>query len=508
MSSQSNQPDKDIITRLTMILAVIGGFFSSVIWRGATRWSTWEWRRIKRWLIYFAAITSVVYAPGGNLTYWMDRLSWIFPAGLGEWVDNHIALPTQLFLLTVIPFLGWLAGIGGILMIKTRPIQKAVEHLGMTSPAGSKLKVVDVEPLSEGQNKILLQAIGFDVAQVQLKKAILESCLNLFVQDIRVSENSRRIIEILVSDRDLPTLVPYDKVVWQLTEPFSFMVGDGMRGFIVASLKKIHHLLIAGSSGYGKSFFTKQVLVGLLQSSKHIQLYLLDLKRGVEVKVFEPLENVLIAKEMIESVEVLDAVCKEMDRRFDYLESKGFVEIDCERDKLDRIVVFVDEASELFTVIKSNKSVKASAEKARDLADRIAKLGRVAGIHLILATQKVVKETIDTRVQANINARLVLRVNERTASTTVLGNTLAYELPEIKGCGIWSVGAKDIVVQTPKLDNEEVGKKVALLAEKFNGNANPLFQKMLTIRKQKAEGSKETTKSNDESSVNMDAGVI
>jgi len=393
-------------------------------------------------------------------------------------------------------------------MIKTRPFQKAVQQLGLTSPSGSKLNVVDVTTLSEGQSKIVVQAVGFDVAQVQSKKVILESFLNLFVQDIRVSENSRRMIEILVSDRDLPALVPFDKVAWQLSEPYSFMVGDGMRGFIIANLRKIHHLLVAGSSGYGKSFFTKQLLIGLLQSSKYIQLYLLDLKRGVEVKVFEPLENVLIAKEMIDSIQVLDAVCKEMDRRFDYLESKGYVEIDCERDKLDRIVVFVDEASELFTVIKSNKSIRASAERARDLADRISKLGRVAGIHLILATQKVVKETIDTRVQTNINARLVLRVNEKTASTTVLGKTIAFDLPEIPGRGIWSVGAKDIVVQTPKLSNEEVGQKVALLCEKFNGKASPLFQKMLSINKETLCLKSEAVEQAREPDVNVGAGMF
>lgn len=62
---------------------------------------------------------------------------------------------------------------------------------------------------------------------------------------------------------------------------------------------------------------------------------------------------------------------------------------------------------------------------------------------------------------------------------TVLGNKMAADLPEIQGRGIWSVGSQDLIVQTPKLDNEEVATEVTELIKKFNGNAKPLFQKML-----------------------------
>lgn len=62
---------------------------------------------------------------------------------------------------------------------------------------------------------------------------------------------------------------------------------------------------------------------------------------------------------------------------------------------------------------------------------------------------------------------------------TVLGNKMAADLPEIQGRGIWSVGSQDLIVQTPKLDNEEVASEVSELLHKFNGDTKPLFQKML-----------------------------
>jgi S-DNA-T family DNA segregation ATPase FtsK/SpoIIIE len=270
----------------------------------------------------------------------------------------------------------------------------------------------------------------------------------------------------------------------------------------------VHHMLIAGASGGGKSFFVKQLLVGLLETSNYIQLYLIDLKQGVEVKVFEKLENAAIAKSQGAAVQMLDAVAKEMDRRFTYLEKHGYTEIDCKRDKLDRIIVLVDEAAELYGLTKSSKAARKSADTARDLSDRIAKLGRVAGIHLIAATQKVLKDTIDTRIQANMNARMVFRTQTVADSLTVLGSKHASELPEVKGRGIWLVGSKEMLVQTPKLDNEEVALKVAKLLGKFNGEHSPVYNPMLSIQKKKAEKTGAAAKEEDEDCVNNEAEMI
>ena len=479
MSEQKNENDKDFITRLALIIGVMGGFFGGLILKGAMQKSTWTFARIKAWFFYSMTVTFLVLAHNLNIPFFIDRLPWIFPKGFGEWVYFNVPRGVQFTILVVMPFLVWLASIGARLMIRVRRFQLALDHLNMKSPKGAQPKVIDVVTLTPGLKQINISAMGFDVSEVRSKKVILESYLNLFVQDIRICESNRGIIEIRVSDKELPKLIPFADLTQHLSEPYSFLVGEGLGGFIVGNLRKVNHLLVAGASGGGKSFFVKQLLIGLLKSSEHVQLYLLDLKKGVEVKVFERLENVFIAKNSVSAIETLDAVVTEMDRRFEYLEKHGYTEMDSKRDRMDRIVVLVDEASELFTLVRSSKAIRASAESALDLADKIAKLGRVAGIHLILATQKVVKETIDTRVQTNINARMIFRVNTAAGSMTVLGNKMAADLPEIQGRGIWSVGSQDLIVQTPKLDNEEVASEVSELLHKFNGDTKPLFQKML-----------------------------
>jgi NTP pyrophosphatase (non-canonical NTP hydrolase) len=509
MSEPTKKQESDLISRLAFVFGMLVAFTGGLVVKGALRWSTWEWTKIRVGLIYFFIVTTVVYAKSHDIPFMIDHMTSFIPLGLGDWVYFHIARSVQLVILTVIPFLMWLALLGAILEVKIYRFQKALDGLGLTNPSGGKLKALDLTSPGLGLWKLAVRAIGFDIADVKSKKVMLESSLNLFVQEIRLANYSRQIVEVIISNRELPTLIPYDSVSELLTEPFSFLIGDAMTGkFIVTSLEKVRHLLVAGASGFGKSFFVKQLLIGLLQSSRHIQLYLLDLKKGVEVKVFEKLENVYIAKDEISAIETLDAVVKEMDRRFEYLEDKGYTEIDCERDKLDRIVVLVDEASELFTIVKSNKALKASAESARDLADRIAKLGRVAGIHLILATQKVLKQTIDTRVQANINARMVFRVNNSQDSVTVLGNKHASEIPEITGRGIWSVGSQEIMVQAPKLDNEEVAKKVAELIKKFNGDASPVLGKMLIAKRLKANQKSGPAKQEFEDGVNANQRAL
>jgi S-DNA-T family DNA segregation ATPase FtsK/SpoIIIE len=487
MGEINKKSGTDPLARLAFALSTVSMFFGGLAWSGVCRKSTWSPRAIQFWLGYLVILPLIAYAPSWDIPRIIDHLPWFSSTGLGAFIYLHIARWVQCLLLFAGPFFAWLSSIGAWVSIKLMRYKSAIKQLGLKTAMGTEPHIVDVISYSQGQKKIIVKAVGLSLEDFTSKKAIIESSLNKIVQDIRHLENNRQIVEIRISDKDLPKLVPYDEVSTHLQEPFSFLVGEGMTGFLVGNLRVIHHLLVAGSSGGGKSFFVKQFLIGLLQSSQHIQLYLLDLKRGVEMKVFEKLENVFIAKNPVPAIEILAAVVKEMDRRFDYFETNGYTEIDCKRDQMDRIVVLVDEASELFTVVKSSKAIKASAENARELADKIAKLGRVAGIHLILATQKVVKETIDTRVQTNINARMVFRVETTASSMTVLGNKMAFELPMIGGRGIWSVGSHHIFVQTPKLDNEEVGKKVALLTEKFNGKSSPLFREMLSIKRQKTE---------------------
>ncbi len=482
----SEKKKSDGFTAIAAVLTAIATFVVSFAYRGIIRRGTWTKDALGAWAIYLVAVALIVFAPRWNIPSIVESLiPFAMTKGLGVWIYRHVPREVQIALLFFLPFTSWLITLGVWDWIKTIKYQKALNHLGLKTPTDLKPKVVAVIQLENHQRKILVKATGIDIAVIREKKGALESGLNAIVQSISVSERNKSIFEILLSEKELPKEIRFDALSGELKKPYSFLVGESLDGLIIAHLSDIHHMLVAGSTGGGKSVFFKQALVGLLKSSEYIQLYLLDLKRGVDMKPFEELKNVRIAKEMMPAVALLQAIVDEMERRFVFLEKNGFTEIDSKRDKLDRIVVGIDEASVLFTIEKNSKATREMAENARELTDKIAKLGRAAGIHLILATQKVVKETIDTRVQTNINARMCFRVNTVQSSMTVLGNKKAAELPEIKGRGIWSVGSRDVIVQVPKFENEEVIEEVGALRAKFNGKDSPLLQPMLDMAKPK-----------------------
>lgn len=470
-----------------------------MIWTGIRYGVRWNSKVFFSWCVYFVWIVLLIFGPRWNLSVLLQFAgSLVGLGGFGAWMGAHVPRLLQLFVFFVLPLCGWLFAHGIRTWIVLKKYQRALDHLGLKTPTGISPKVVRAVELENMQRRILVHAVGLDVAQFRDKKGALESSFNAIVQEVRVTPSNRQMVEILVSDRELPTLVRFDDRSENLRKPYTFLVGETMDGFVTADLCEIHHLLIAGATGGGKSVFFKQALVGLLKSSEHIQLYLLDLKRGVEFKVFSKLDNVKVSKDEATAIAMLQSVVEDMERRFRFLEERGFTEIQPERDGLDRIVVAVDEASVLFTVGKSSKETKAVAEGARELTDKIAKLGRAAGIHLILATQKVVKETIDTRVQTNINAKMCFRVNTIASSMTVLNNKKAAELPDVKGRGIWSVGSNDLVVQVPYLDSEEINEELGGLTAKFNGEASPLKQKMLQMMAPKTKRSKTNAMSQEE----------
>lgn len=481
MSGPNQQ--NDFMSGLVRVTSAIFENIFAFLQRAIFRRETWTKAALMGWMMYSTLIVSIVYSPGWNVPTLLDHYS----PRIANWVYHHIAQSWQVGILIGFSLVLWLYGIGILDWIARFKYQKAVDFLGLKTVLGQRPKVVRVVHFPDNRRKVQVTLTGLSIEAFQTRKGVLESSLNSIVQEIRVCPNNRSLAEILVTERELPTLVPFGSAFEAIKAPYSFPVGRSLDGIVVASLLDIHHMLIAGSTGGGKSFFFRQTLIGLLRSSKYLQLYIIDLKRGVEARPFSDLSNVSIAKDITSAIETLRVIHSEMERRFEYLEENKQSEIDPQRDKMDRIVLAIDEASELFTVTKGRDSRKLDAQDARELTDKLTKLGRAAGISVIVATQKVTKETIDTRVQTNMNARICFRVNTVPSSMTVLGNGLASELPEIPGRAVWSVGSKDTIVQVPLLKGNEMTEELELLASKFSPESNNLFQPMLGKKKSVAE---------------------
>jgi len=238
---------------------------------------------------------------------------------------------------------------------------------------------------------------------------------------------------------------------------YTFIVGESTQGEVEESIRKCPHILMGGSTGMGKSTAFKLMLYTLLARTPHdlIKFTLLDLKRGVEVKDFEGFPNVTIAKNESDSVDELKKIVQEMERRYKFLEENKRKKIDPERDGKPLIVVAVDEASVIFGSKSASSKLKELTGEARELCEKIAKLGRAAGIHMILATQRATKTSIDTSTLDNLEARLCFRTRSVSGSTAILGDKSGSELPNIPGRAIWQMGVNATTLQVPFMPEDE-----------------------------------------------------
>lgn len=194
---------------------------------------------------------------------------------------------------------------------------------------------------------------------------------------------------------------------------------------IFNDLTSAPHLLVAGTTGSGKSVTTRAILQSLFtlnDDNRKIEVAILDPKK-VDYKQFENEQN-LYRKKIIdnpkEMLSLLKETVAEMDKRYSIMSELG---VDSwirlrEKKELPYKIVLVDELADLLAV---NKDVE-------DLLTRLAQKARAAGIHLILSTQRPDAATLVGTLRSNIPSRIAMKVQKSTESTIILDEVGAEHL--------------------------------------------------------------------------------
>ena len=208
--------------------------------------------------------------------------------------------------------------------------------------------------------------------------------------------------------------------------PMSFVLGKDINGAIqFCNLDKMPHLLVAGSTGSGKSVCLNTMLISMLYKSgpEDVRLILIDPKT-VEFSVYANLPHLLtpnIITTKDQAINALNWAIKEMEYRYTLLQQNEVVNIkdynnlpivkNGEVNKLPYIVIVIDELGDLMIDAK------------RDIEERIMKLAqksRAAGIHLVIATQRPSVDVITGTIKANLPSRIAFALTNFADSKTVL----------------------------------------------------------------------------------------
>ena len=274
---------------------------------------------------------------------------------------------------------------------------------------------------------------------VTMPKGRSVSTLTSYENDIamRMEEESVRIIAPIPGKNAVGIEVPNKKKrMVRLSEilnapafngsksPTTFALGVDLYNHVhVSDIKDLPHMLVAGATGAGKSVCINTLLISLLYkaSPEDLRIILIDPKR-VEMSSYAGLPHLMLDEivcDVDKAIRALNWAISEMNRRIMFLESIRFRNIDeynedCLKtgnEKMPRILIVVDELADLMALGK---------RAVEDAINRIARLARAVGIHLVVATQRPSVDVISGTIKNNLPTRTAFRVTAGPDSRTIL----------------------------------------------------------------------------------------
>ncbi len=279
--------------------------------------------------------------------------------------------------------------------------------------------------------------------------------------------------------------------------PLTIALGKDIQGKVMlARLDKMPHLLIAGTTGSGKSACINSLLISLLYkaSPQDVRIILVDPKL-VEFTAYNGLPHLMIPNAITNVNQAINAfkwAVEEMERRYETLRENQVRDIQeynsCTAvkegavPKMPFIVLVVDEFADLITSSQANRKI------LEDYIMRITSKARAAGIHLVLATQRPSVDVITGTIKANLPSRIAFAVASAQNSRIILDDVGAEALLGRGDMLFAPVGESDAIrIQGAFVQNDEVKNIVNFVNEHNQPDFNDDFEKAIVVKDNESE---------------------
>ncbi len=327
---------------------------------------------------------------------------------------------------------------------------------------GVEVEVVAVQPGPIVTRFELAPAPGVKVSQISnLSKDLARSLSAISVRVVEVIPGKPTVgLEIPNESREMVTLgeILRSRAYEEMSSPLTLALGKDIGGkSVVADLQRMPHLMIAGTTGSGKSVGINAMVLSLLYKARpeEVRLIMIDPKM-LELSVYEGIPHLLapVVTDMKESANALRWCVAEMERRYRLMASLGVRNMSGYNRKvkqaldkgepipdplvgtdyapklnldgtvptltpLPHIVVIIDELADMMMIV---------GKKVEELIARLAQKARASGIHMIIATQRPSVDVITGLIKANIPTRIAFQVSAKVDSRTILDQSGAESL--------------------------------------------------------------------------------
>ncbi|MBN2853781.1 MAG: DNA translocase FtsK 4TM domain-containing protein [Clostridia bacterium] len=344
---------------------------------------------------------------------------------------------------------------------------------------GVEAKVVDFSRGPSVTRYELQPKVGVKVSRIT--SLADDIALNLASRDVRIEAPipGKAVVGIEVPNKEKSVVslkeILASKEFQQSTSPVSIAIGKDIGGKpVVADIRKMPHMLIAGATGSGKSVCINCIITSILYkaSPEEVKLLMIDPKK-VELGNYNGIPHLLIpvVNNVKKAAGALNWAVVEMTSRYDKFSEVGARDIASYNDRvkdmddhqvLPHIVIIIDELADLMA---------SAPGEVEDSICRLAQLARAAGMHLIIATQRPSVNVITGLIKANIPSRVSFAVVSQIDSRTILDMAGAEKLLGKGDMLFHPIGmSKPVRVQGAFVGDQELLKVVSYIKEQTQSN--------------------------------------